>query len=127
MICRPATADDIPFLVDSFVPQFQRQSTHADGLGFEKCARLLTNLLANGWRATVAELEGMIIGWTVHGAAPNRLAWVYVRDMFRGQGVMKALFKAAGTDAARTFESPFLPNRGARRWRIHHRPYECVP
>jgi GNAT superfamily N-acetyltransferase len=125
MICRPATADDMDFIVETFCKTFRAASTHAEGVPKERMPRLILNLLANGWTATICEADGMIIGWLVSGVK-NRLAWMYVRDLFRGQGVAKFMLKHAGIDTGKTFVSPFLPNRLARRCRIDLRPFECL-
>ncbi len=125
MICRGANVEDIPFLVETFCRSIRVACTHVEGLSKERTARLLTNLLANGWTATVCEADGMIYGWAVHGDK-NRLAWVYVRDMARGKGVARYLLKHAGIDTAKAITTPFVPNRERIRWRLNHRPFECI-
>lgn len=125
MIFRAATPDDMGFIVETFALTIRRLSTQVEGLPKERFDRMIHNLLANGWKAAVAEVEGFLLGWIAYRAA-NELAWFYVRDQERGKGVGKALLKWAGIDTTKTFVSPFLPNRGVRRFRINHRPFECV-
>ena len=125
MICRTATAIDLPFLIETFARSFRAASTHAEGLDKERTARLLTNLLANGWEATVCDNEGMLIGWIVH-RKPNGLAWYYCRDMVRGSGVGRYLLKMADVNKNKRVISPFLPNRLQRHFNIEHRPFECL-
>ncbi len=141
MIVRASTPDDLGFILETFARSFRAASTHAEGLSKEQVSRLVTNLLARGWAASVCEDEEMIIGWAIHGGPGasfdvrdpafkmnlNHLAWFYVRDLFRGQGVGKYLLKWANVDTSKAITSPFLPNREPRRFRINHRPFECLP
>ena len=113
------------FIVETFCKSFRAASTHAEGLDKPRCARLITNLVANGWTATVCEADGMLIGWIVYDDG-NRLAWYYCRDMVRGQGVGRYLLKHAKIDRMKRVTSPFLPNRGPRYFAINHRPFLCV-
>jgi hypothetical protein len=126
MICRPATPDDMGFIAETFLRSVRLASTHVEGLENGQVVSLLMNLLANGWTATVCESDLLIVGWTVHRSA-KELAWMYVRDMFRGQGVGDYMLKCAGIDKRKQMTSPFIPNRGTRRWRIQHRPWMCLP
>lgn len=118
------------FVVETFLRSVRPVCTHVEGLENPAVVRLLTNLVANGWTATVCESEGLLIGWAVHGER-NRLAWFYVREMFRLQGVGRYMLKHAGIDSARPVTTPFLPNRDMGRFRglfrITHRPYLCLP
>ena len=125
MNCRPATPDETGYLVETFTRSFRIASTHAEGLPDERVGGLLKNLIANGWSATVCEADDMVIGWAVHGEK-NRLAWIYVRDMARGQGVARWLLKHARIDVGKPLTTPFLPNRLKRRFIIEHRPFLCV-
>lgn len=126
MIIRSAEPDDMGYIVETFALTIRRLSTQVEGLSKERVGKLIPNLLANGWQAMVGESDGLLIGWVVY-RGPSELAWFYVRDMARGKGVGKALLSHAGIDMTKTFLSPFLPNRGVRRFRINHRPFECVP
>lgn len=87
--------------------------------------RLLTNLLSNGWRASVCEGEGLLLGWIVSNKG-NAVAWAYTRDMVRGQGVGRFLMKWANVDTDRPILTPFMPNRARVKWRLIHRPYLCL-
>ena len=125
MIRRVGIDDDIPFIVETFCKSFRAASTQAEGLSKERTARLITNLLDLKWHATIADSEGMIVGWIVH-REKNELAWFYVRDLFRGQGVGRCLLKWANVDRMKRVMSPFMPNRAPRMFAINHRPYETV-
>jgi len=126
VITRPATSDDFGFVVETFTKTFRRASTHAEGLENEQCGQLLMNLVSNGWSATVAEQDGKLIGWAVH-APKNRLGWVYVSEMVRGQGVCRYLLKQAEVQLTRVVTTPFHVNRGPRPpFRCELRPFLCI-
>jgi GNAT superfamily N-acetyltransferase len=126
MQCRPATSDDLGFVCETFLRSIRAASTHVEGLDNGQVVKLLTNLIDRGWPATVCEADTLIVGWAVHGPR-NGLAWYYVREMFRGQGVGAYLLKHIGVEPRRPFLSPFLPNRIKRKFRIEHRPFLCLP
>lgn len=126
MITRPATTEDLGYLVTTFTRSIRQASTHVEDLTNEQVGQLLMNLVSNGWEATVAEIDGKLIGWAVH-APKNRLAWLYVSDMARGQGVAKYLLRVAEIQLGKMVTTPFLPNRGQRPpFRLEHRPFAAV-
>lgn len=127
MICRPATADDMGFIVETFVRSVRAASTHVEGLDGHQVGTLLTNLIHKGWTATAVEDEGYLIGWVVW-TERNRIGWLYVRDTMRGKGVAGFLLKHTDIDMTKPLFTPFLANRGVtRRYWVHHRPFECLP
>lgn len=132
MEIRPATDSDRGFCFEHFTKSIRAVSTHVEGLTNPQIGDLLNNLLRKGWQMSVAETHGYLCGFVVFRLG-NCLAWVYAREMFRypatvdGENVCAALLRHAQIDPAKTIESPFCPNRGARRWKIAFRPYETVP
>ena len=127
MQIRPATDNDLGFIYETFLRSFRAASTHAEGLDNAHVVKLLSNLLTNGWRADVAETENYLAGWIAcKFDTRNHMAWIYVRDMFRDQGVARELMNANGIDPKFKIVSPFLPNRLKRTWQIVHRPFEVV-
>lgn len=112
------------FIAETFMRSIQAASTQVDGMRPDRIMRLISNVLANGWTASVVEAE-RLIAWAVHGDA-NRLAWIYVREMHRGEGVARWLLAKIGHDPAKPVISPFLPNRAPWRGKLYHRPFECV-
>lgn len=131
MQIRQATKDDLGFVYETFLRSFRAASTHAEGLDNATVVKLLSNLLSKGWRADVAESENYIAGWIVTDQSVpfdvrNAVAWIYVRDMFRGQGVGRKLINWTNVDTNQKIITPFLPNRQPKRWRFIHRPFEVV-
>lgn len=130
MEIRPATENDLGFIYETFLRSFRAASTHAEGLDNAHVVRMLTNLLdVNGWRADVAEAENYLTGWIAYKLdRDNHLAWIYVREMFRGQGVGKKLLEEACINpTAGQIVTPFIPNRQKNRtWKFVHRPFEVV-
>lgn len=118
------------YVCETFLRSIRHACTHVEGMSNGDVVRLLTNLLSNGWRASVCEGEGLLLGWIAHPfdfSQFNGLAWAYVRDMVRGQGVGKFLLNYAGVDTSRPITTPFLPNRARVKWRLIHRPYLVLP
>lgn len=126
MILRAATDADMGFICETFLRSIREASTHVEGVPSLLVMKLPTNLIANGWAATVAETDGFLLGWCIAREA-NELAWVFVRDMSRGQGVARYLLQWANVDTKRPILSPFVPNRGHSRFKIIHRPFEVLP
>jgi GNAT superfamily N-acetyltransferase len=126
VLLRPATKDDRGFIAETFVRSIREVSTQVEGLADSQVSGLLDGLLARGWLAYVAE-EERIIGWSVTGPSRQMLAWVYVRDLHRREGVARWLLGKIGIDTKRTIVSPFLANRGPRIWKVAQRPFLCVP
>jgi hypothetical protein len=129
MIVREATSDDMGFVCETFLRSIRQLCTHVEGLDNSRVVRLLTNLLASDWAATVCESEELLIGWAVH-KPKNHLAWMYVRSSLQGQGVARYILTKVGVNSEKPVISPFLPNRDGGRFRgqfrINFRPYECV-
>jgi len=130
MNLRSAIDQDWGLILSSFISTFRAESTHAEDLKGRQITSLLTNLIANGWSCTVADMEGVIVGWIVHGPK-QRLAWVWVRSMVRCQGLAKLMIERVGIDMSRPVYSPFLPNRHREqcrlRLKIQHRPFLVIP
>lgn len=125
MQIRPATDNDLGFIYETFLRSFRAASTHAEGLDNKQVVSLLASLIRKGWQAKVADTEGYLAGWIVAGGSIE-LGWIYVRDMFRGNGVGKQLLASFDIDTKKKIVSPFLPNRQKRTWQIIHRPFEVV-
>lgn len=130
MQVRPATKDDLGFILETFKESFRAASTHAEGLSNAQIFGLLLGLMDRGWRSNVCEAEGYLSGWSVH-ANMNHLAWIYVRDMFRfanykDHDVCGLLIEAAGIDTKRRIVTPFLPNRIKKTWQFVQRPFMVV-
>lgn len=131
MQVRPATPDDLGFIFETWVGSVKAASTHVEGLNGRQTVALLKNLLVGGygWLLSVVEVEGRLIAWAAHGPH-NRLGWIYVRDMHRGEGVCRWMLPQLGVDTKRPLITPFAVNRKGFQpasWRTHHRPFECVP
>lgn len=132
MQIRQAIPDDLGFIYETFLRSFRAASTHAEGLENKTVIQLLSNVLASGYRADVAEAEGYLAGWIVCKPDSNNcMAWIYVRDMFRSENykdyrVCRMLLNANGIDTTKRIVTPFLPNRQVRRWRFTHRPFEVM-
>lgn len=125
MQVRNATADDMGFVVETFLRSIRAASTHVEGLDNGRVVGLLTALIDKGWGCAVADAEGFLAGWAVFGTG-NHLAWVYVRDMFREQGVCKQLLRFADIDVTKRIVTPFMPNRNKSKWALVHRPFLVI-
>lgn len=122
----PMTADHGAFVFPTFDRWIRRRSTYVDGLTVPQVAALLTNLLKDGWRVDVCQLEeDLAVGWILHDArAQQHLGWLHVKGAFRGQGYARAMLAAAGISHHRRVTSPFCPNRGERApMEVAFRPY----
>lgn len=129
MQIRLATKDELGFIYETFLRSFRATSTHAEGVASDKIVGMLSGLRDKGWLPCVAESEGYLQGWAVYEVA-NHLAWVYVRDMFRGNAfsphVAKELLKFAHVDTSKRIVTPFLPNRTKGNWKFVHRPFLVI-
>lgn len=138
MQIRQATKDDLGFIYETFLRSFRSASTHAEGVSGEKIIAAISNLIDSGWLACVAESEGYLQGWAVYGGigdkgfhVPNNyLAWIYVRDMFRGDAfkphVATSILRWTNIDPAKRIVTPFLPNRTKGNWKFVHRPFLVI-
>jgi hypothetical protein len=139
MQIRQATKDDLGFVYETFLRSFRATSTHAEGVSSAKIVCMLSDLRDIGWLTCVAESEGYLQGWAVYGGTAekgfrvnlnNLLAWIYVRDMFRGDAfkphVATSILRWANIDTSKRIVTPFLPNRTKGNWKFVHRPFLVI-
>lgn len=125
MLLRKATSDDLGFVLETFLRSVRQACTHVEDLDNDSVVRLMSNLLANGWTASVVDHE-RLIAWVVHSEG-NRVAWAFVRPEHRGEGVARWMLGEIGINTRRPIYAVFVPNKGNdRRLKLLHRPYECV-
>jgi hypothetical protein len=144
MQIRQATNDDLGFVIETFLRSFRSASTHAEGASNNQIVGAMQRLRLGGWLTCVAESEGYLQGWAVYGGPgasfdvrdpgfkinANHLAWIYVRDMFRGEAfkphVAKTILRWAMIDTEKRIVTPFLPNRTKGNWKFVHRPFLVI-
>lgn len=138
MQIRLATKDDLGFVYETFLRSFRTTSTHAEDVENNDIVGMLSTLQCKGWLTCVAESEGYLQGWAVYGGVgdkgfrvPNNyLAWIYVRDMFRGEAfkphIATSILHWANVDPSKRIVTPFLPNRTKGNWKFVHRPFLVI-
>lgn len=104
MILRPATELDVPFMTSSFVQSWvnkavqsiRRTSPRHYACLFQPMAltrlyhAIFCDLLLKA-DSTIAEDNGIILGYSV--TSPGHVYWVYVKDLYRHQGIGSTLFR----------------------------------
>jgi hypothetical protein len=129
MQIRRATDDDLGFVVETFLRSFRAASTHAEGATSDQIIGALQLARVRGWNTCVAESEGYLQGWAVYKTS-NHLAWIYVRDMFRGKAfdphIATSILHWASIDTSKRIVTPFLPNRTKGSWKFVHRPFLVI-
>lgn len=102
---RPATASDLPFILDSWCRSF-RDSPYAGVIRNDDFHRVqrstIAGLLGRGARVLVAAepTTGRILGWLAHEGT-ELLHYAYVKRPFRRLGVARRLLEAAGLSRGR--------------------------
>ena len=130
MTIGPAQPHHWGHIYANFIKSIREHSTHVEGMSGKQIGQLLTNLCALGWKVQVAELDGVIAGWVLHGSV-QELGWVLVRhDLgFNEQGLALLMLGQVGIKLDSPVISPFVPNRSRDcrlRLKIRHRPFLCV-
>jgi GNAT superfamily N-acetyltransferase len=130
---RHGTQADWPHVANSFIEQY-KLAPHASGMSYamlDKCIKAL--LRSSAWVLTVmAPTDGgdEILGWVLW--QNKAVAWVNVKEMYRGHGFARVLLNAANCNGG-DVHTPFVPNRTAlalnfpmfcesKGFRIRHRP-----
>lgn len=93
LILRPATAEDHPYIVDSWLLSFRGQAIGRDaGPAYVRDMKWFIRRLLSTARVLVAadaDHPATIWGWTA--TADKTVLYVYVREQFRRNGVAKIL------------------------------------
>lgn len=126
---RRMVAADKPFITDSFLGTF-RKSDFGDGVPARVLLGLFEPLLAI-WDVFVAvspDDSDEILGW-ICSRSPDRVAWIYIKAIYRRAGVATSLLAHAGV--GRVLRAPFV---ATSRWfveaarekgfRIRYRPHD---
>lgn len=138
LIARPATVDDVAYILKSFVLGF-RGSPYAEGLTHSQIRGLMVALLESAsWNATClveSEVPDEIISFVVW-KSPTEIAWIHTKGRFRPvKGMAKRLLTMIGAKAFEApfgvarIKTPFVPSpqfsrrARARGWILLHRPW----
>ena len=100
---RRGTPTDWPHVGDSFFRSYHT-SPHARGTPAKVLAEALDSLLGSPqwvlWVACATEEPSEILGWLLARiGVPQRAAWCFVKPIWRGKGVGRALVRHAGITA----------------------------
>lgn len=130
---RPGTQADWPHVVNSFIVEYRR-SPHGGAMTERLIAACIEALIKSpAWALTVmAPTDGgdEIYGWVLW--QNKAVAWLHVKEFWRGCGFSRVLLNAAGCDGGEVY-TPFLPHRTSlaanfpmlcesKGYRIRHRP-----
>lgn len=131
---RPATADDIPFVLDSWRRDFTK-SVYAQGLTHAEVRGLMAKLLhSRHWNCSIlheTDVPGEIICWAVWHSQ-REVAWIHTKGIFRRKGMAKRLHAAIcngdqslrGDIMTQFIPSPAFARRArAKGWNLLHRPW----
>lgn len=128
---RPLQESDRHWILDSYLKTYGR-SAYAEGVPGHLLIDLMEPLLI-AWDVSVAvsaDDPAEALGWIVY-KAPDRVAWLFVKPVYRRSGVAKALLYRSGV--GKFVSAPFVPTRlfgepfqrvaTARGYRVRFRPY----
>ena len=108
---RPGTPDDYPFVLDTFAREY-RHSPQGKPMGERLMRQSIEALLKSPrWTLTVAaprEGGDEIYGWILW--AGKSIAWLHVKDMYRGHGFARVLLSATPVTGG-DVDTPFVPHR----------------
>lgn len=131
LIARPATQEDVAFVLNSFSHEFSR-SVYSDGLARVQVRQLMVTILQRpDWNATIlceSEVPDEILGYIVW-RSPTQIAWLQVKGRYRRQGIAHALLAAIGAQPG-PVKATFLPSPAfarslrAKAWDLLHRPHQ---
>lgn len=131
---RAGTVADHAHVVTSFIVEYRR-SPHGSAMTERLAASCIEALIKSpAWVLTVmAPSDGgdEILGWALW--QNKAVAWVSVKEMYRGHGLCRVLLGAAGCYGGDVF-TPFIPHRTSlaanfcllaesKGFRIRHRPH----
>ena len=134
---RPGAPADWPHVVTSFIVEY-RHSPHGGPMSEGMLAACIEALIKSpGWVLTVmAPTDGgsEIYGWVLW--QNKAVAWLHVKEFWRGRGFARILLNAANCTGGEVF-TPFLPARTnlannlpmfaeSKGYRIRHRPHLLI-
>jgi len=108
---RPATVEDRPFLLDSFVRSYQSNSAYAQAVHGQILVDQIEPLLALWTVAVAVAPDDTILGW-ICWRDPSTVAWVNVKLGVRKRGIARALLTHAGVQCPSEISCAFMPTAG---------------